>query len=218
MAFRAAVLLAVTLAFLAPSVTAHSAIFSADQQVRASVGLLNEPVSTYAVTGLDVCFTQNTTTSPRPPVAVTNAGDFTALLHAPNGATHAADLEVPFGKPNCLTFSDPLVLTLPGQYTLDLSGSINGTTISGTLVKAGGEVVDRATLTFPDAGVPDDKALDEKVSGLQSRLAALESRTTAIEDGQAQSDSDEGKFAPAPTSTILMLGLAGLVAVLRRGA
>lgn len=203
-------------ALLAPVASAHTAIYSADGLVRGSVGLLNEPVSTYAVTGLDVCFTHNVTTSPRPAVNVGNAGNFTVLLRAPNGATHTADVEVPFGKPNCLTFTDPLVLTQPGQYVVDLSGSINGTTFGVTGVKAGGEVVDRAGLTFPDANVPNDKALDEKVAALQARVDSLEAAQTDDEDVVA--DTDEGEFAPPAPATLLMLGLAGLVALLRRRA
>lgn len=218
MALRALTLPAVLLAAIAvlmPVASAHTAIGSADGKVRASVGLLNEPVSTYAVTGLDICFTQNVTTSPRPPVAVGNAGAFVATLHAPNGATHAADLEVPFGRTNCLTFADPLVLTQPGQYTVDLQGSINGTTVTATGIKAGGEVADRAALTFPDAAVPNDKELDGKVAALQAKLDALQARLDAMD---AEEESDEGKFAPPAPATLLMVGLAGLVAILRRQA
>src|SRR5688572_14705786 len=122
-----ALLTALAVALVAPSAAAHTAVFSADEKVRGSVGLLNEPVSTYAVTGLDVCFSQNTA-APRAPVNVADPANFTATLRSPSGETHSVALEVPFGRANCLTFETPLVLTEPGQYLVDLTGSINGTT------------------------------------------------------------------------------------------
>lgn len=209
MALRALLpLLATALLVAAPAVTAHTAIYSADDQVRGSVGLLNEPVSTYAVTGLDVCFTENVTTSPRPAVNVGNPGAFTASLKAPDGSVHRADLEVPFGRPNCLTFADPLVLTQPGQYLVDLSGSINGTSFAVTGIKAGGEVLDRAALTFPDAGVASNLELAGQVAALQARL-------DAVEAAQASQD-DEGKFAPGAPLVALLAVLVGIVALRRR--
>lgn len=206
MALRAVLPLLALLLVAAPLASAHTAVYSADGNVRASVGLLNEPVSTYAVTGLDVCFSENTASTPRPPVPVANPGAFTATLTAPDGTVHTADLEVPFGNPNCLTFADPLVLTQPGQYLVSLSGSINGTTFSATGVKAGGEVLDRAVLTFPDEGIASN--LD-----LMAEIAALEARLAQLEADQAE---EESQFAPgAPLASVVLL-LAAVVALRRR--
>lgn len=197
--------LAVSLA--APLATAHTAVTSADGRVRGSIGLLNEPVSTYAVTGLDVCFTQNTASSPRPAIAGINPGNFTATLRAPSGANHTAALEVPFGRPNCLTFETPLVLTEPGQYYVALSGALNGTTIDVTGIKAGGEVVDRKGITFPAEVASDEE--------LQGRIAQLESKVAALEAGHDDDEEDGEKGAPAPVGALTFLLLAVLAAARR---
>lgn len=213
MAFRAlAIALAATAILLTPAASAHTAVFSADDQVRASVGLLNEPVSTFAVTGLDVCFSQNTASSPRPAVNVGNAGAFTARLTAPDGAVHEADLEIPFGRPNCLTFADPLVLTKAGQYTLDLAGSINGTTFDAKGVLAGGPVIDRGNITFPDTDVPSEIELAQRIAALDARIAGLEQDLAA-----AEADKDDAsEFAPGAPAALLLVGLAAFAALRRR--
>lgn len=213
MAFRAfALALAATAILSTPAASAHTAVFSADDQVRASVGLLNEPVSTYTVTGLDVCFSQNTASSPRPAVNVGNAGAFTARLMAPDGAVHEADLEIPFGRPNCITFTDPLVLTKPGQYTIDLAGSINGTTFDAKGVLAGGAVLDRSNITFPHTGVLSDVQLAERIAALESRIAGLEQDLAA-----AEADKDDAsEFAPGAPAALLLVGLAAFAALRRR--
>lgn len=193
---RLALLTALAVALAAPAATAHTAVFSADNKVRGSVGLLNEPVSTYAVTGLDLCFSQNTG-APRAPVNVTDAGDFSATLRSPSGAAHSVALEVPFGKPNCLTFETPLVLTEPGQYLVDLAGSINGTTFDVKDVKAGGEVIAREEITFPATVASDED--------LEARIAALE----------AAGDDDKGIPAPAAALTFLLLAMLAAARRLR---
>jgi hypothetical protein len=166
----------------------------ADERVRGSVGLLNEPVSTYAVTGLDVCFSQNTA-APRKAVNVTDPSAFTVTLRSPSGETHAAAVEVPFGRPNCLVFDRPLVLTEPGQYLVDLVGSINGTTFDVKDIEAGGEVIAREQITFPTRVSSDED--------LEARIAALEA------DGE--------KGIPAPAAALTFALLAVLAAVRRLG-
>jgi MYXO-CTERM domain-containing protein len=213
MALRAVlVALAATAILLMPAASAHTAIFSADDKVRGSIGLLNEPVSTYTVTGLDVCFTQNTASSPRPAVNVGNAGAFTAKLTAPDGAVHEADLEIPFGRPNCLTFADPLVLTKPGQYTVDLAGAINGTTFDAKGILAGGAVIDRGNITFPHTGVLSDVQLAERIAALETRIATLEQDLAAAEADR----DDASEFAPGAPAALLLVGLAALAALRRR--
>ncbi|HJQ93242.1 MAG TPA: hypothetical protein VJ874_03030 [Candidatus Thermoplasmatota archaeon] len=189
-----ALLTALAVALAAPAATAHTTVFSADERVRGSIGLLNEPVSTYAVTGLDVCFSQNTA-APRAPVELADPANFTVTLRAPSGERHSVAVEVPFGRPNCLTFETPLVLTEPGQYHVDLTGSINGTTFDAKDVKAGGEVVAREEITFP-ATVSSDE-------DLEARIAALEAA-----DG-------DGRGIPAPAAALVFVLLAGLAAVRR---
>ena len=195
---------ALAVAVAAPAASAHTAIYSADNRVRGSVGLLNEPVSTYAVTGLDVCFTHNTAASPRTPINGINPGNFTATLTSPSGETHTAALEVPFGRANCLTFEDPLVLTEAGQYLVALSGALNGTTIDVTGIKAGGEVVDREEITFPATVASDEE--------LQDRIAALEAKVATLEADEHGEDDDDERGAPAPVGALTFVLLAVLAA------
>lgn len=207
------VALALCLSVLAPAASAHTAIFSADDRVRGSAGLLNEPTSTYAVTGLDLCFTHNNTA--RAPITGTplNPGALTVVLKAPSGATHTSPLSVPFGRANCVVFETPLVLTEPGQYLLDISGDINGTSFSEMNVKAGGPVRDRANITFPADGVIADHEAQDRIESLESELAQLRTRVQTLEAGH---EEDESNGIPAPTGIYLMLGLVALAAVLRR--
>jgi hypothetical protein len=197
---------AVALAALAalPPAAAHTSVFSEDGRVRAVVGQLNEPVSTYAVSGLDVCFQQNTTA--RAPVAGVNAGAVRAVLRSPGGEEMEQDLRAQFGRPGCFTFAEPYVLTQPGQYVVDLSGDVNGTAIHFTNVTAGGPVVDRASITFPDTGLPGDLDLQADIDALEARLAALEARPTP---------TGPARPAPAPAAALLLVGLAALAAARR---
>jgi hypothetical protein len=196
-------LAALALVALAPAASAHTSVFSPDGKVRVVVGQLNEPVSTYAVSGLDVCFQENTTA--RAPIAGINAGALQATLRAPNGANLTQDLKAQFGHAGCFTFSEPYVLTLPGQYVVDLAATINGSAVDVKGVAAGGAVVDRSDITFPDASVAGNVELQGKVSALEGRLAALE----------AEHKDTDGRKAPAPVAAWMMVGLAALAAARR---
>src|ERR1041385_8503304 len=200
---RAAALLALALAATVPAASAHTSVFSADGKVRVVVGQLNEPVSTYAVSGLDVCFQENTTA--RAPIAGINAGAISATVRAPNAAELKQDLKAQFGRAGCFTFSKPYVLTQPGQYVVDLTATINGSAGNLRNVDAGGAVVDRSAITFPDATVPSDAQLLDQIHALQARVSALE----------AEHQGSGDKKSPAPVAAWMMVGLAALAAARR---
>lgn len=195
-------LAALALVALAPAASAHTSVFSADGKVRVVVGQLNEPVSTYAVSGLDVCFQENTTA--RAPIQGINPGAIAATLRAPNGAELKQDLKAQFGRAGCFTFSEPYVLTQPGQYVADLAATINGSAVDVKNVAAGGAVVDRSDITFPDSSVASNKDLEAKVAALEARIATLE-----------KPGSDDDKKSPSPVAAWMMVGLAALAAVRR---
>jgi hypothetical protein len=189
---------------LVPLASAHSPAYSADNHVRAVIGQLNEPVSTYAVSGLDICFTTNPAdATKRVALAVANPGDFSATLTAPNGLTLHQDLKGQFGRTGCLTFAEPYVLTQPGQYFVALSGAFNGTTFAATGITAGGAVVDRANITFPDSSVASDQALQARIDALQARVDTLEAAKPAKNS------------LPMPAAAWLLVALACLAAVRR---
>lgn len=216
-----ALLVAVALALLAPAASAHTAIFSTDGKVRGSIGLLNEAVVTYSKTGLDACFTENVTVvapATRPPVAV-NPGNLTATLRAPNGQTLTMGLAAQFGRTGCVSFTEPLVLTQPGQYLMDISGSVNGSLISSTGVLAGGAVEDLGNVTFPDATIKTNIELQATIDSLTAQLTALQGRLVAVETAQAEHESaakdSDGRFAPGAPTALIIVGLAALVAARR---
>jgi hypothetical protein len=191
-----ALLTALAVALLAPGAAAHTSVFTADGNVRAVIGQLNEPVSTYAVSGLDVCFQANTTA--RTPIAAVQPGALSATLKAPNGQTLHQDLKAQFGRPGCLTFAAPYVLTQAGQYTVDLSGDVNGSAIAVTNVAAGGAVLDRTDITFPDAQVPSNLDLQARIATLEHQVGALSTTSSATHK------------SPAPVAAYLMIALAAL--------
>ena len=212
---RLLTLVLLTAALAVPGAAAHTAAYSVDGKVRASVGFLNEPVVTYKDTGLDLCFTQNQTASPRTALTDVNPGALTATLHAPGGQTLHQDLAAQFGKPGCFQFAKPLVLTQAGVYHLDLSGDINGTRYdrTGIVVGSANGIEDRGEVTWPDEGVPTNLELQDRVADLEDELAGLQNRVAAQEDAAAK---DKG--APAPAAALLLVGLAALAAVRRRAA
>lgn len=227
MALRAAALaLAATLLLLVPAASAHTPVASADGQVTASIGLLNEPVVTYATTGLDVCFRTNAGTAlsfgaTSTEVTENANANFTVTLTAPDGQPYVDNLRGQFGKPGCLTFDNPLVLTRPGQYLVELkskAGAVfNGTTFDVKEVAAGGAVRLQGNVTFPDESTPDVRGLEQRIAGLQGEVDGLEAQLQQMQQASATADAGD-EFAPGAPAALLMLGLAGLAAALRRKA
>jgi MYXO-CTERM domain-containing protein len=140
------VLAAVAVALTAPTVAAHTSVFSSDGKYRIVVGQLEEPVITGAKTGLDLCFSLNTTA--REPVAIDPLA-FEVTLVSPSGEERSQDLRGQYGRAGCYQFTEPYVLTEPGQYTVSLTGSHNGTAMQFSGVNAGGAVIDEDDIRFP---------------------------------------------------------------------
>ncbi len=154
-----------------------------------------------------MCFTENPATGTRAALTTVNPGALTATLTAPNGQTISQALKTQFGWPGCFTFDKPLVLTQPGQYLLDLTGAINGTTMNAQAITAGGAVLDRSSITFPEAGVPTNADLRDDINRLSAELAILQAEV------DAQHDDAKGIPTSAPA---LLLGLLAVAVALRR--
>lgn len=189
---------------LLPLAAAHTSVFTDDGRYRVVVGQLNEPVVTYAKTGLDVCFQANTTA--RTPLAAINAGDFSGTLISPGGERLTQDLRSQFGRPGCFQFQTPYVLTEPGQYLADLTGVANGTAFDFRGVVAGGPVEDVSAISFPER-VPTnlelaaEKADREELETLRTRLQVLESQLDSRETTKA---------SPWTGLTLVVIALAAL--------
>ncbi|MFO1534339.1 MAG: hypothetical protein ABR586_01605 [Thermoplasmatota archaeon] len=216
MAPRAYVLLALAALLVAPAASAHQTAYSVDQKYRFSIGHLNEPVTTYVKTGLDVGFTLND--AARTAVPQLNPGNLTATLVAPNGETLSMALQNQFGTVNHFTFTSPYVLTQSGVYKLRLTGSVFGSAVNidGIAVGSTNPVPPLGNVTFPDSHVPTNAELRDQVQTLQARLAELEGRQNALE---AQSGTSTAKGAPSlPAAPALVLLLAAVAVAARRRA
>jgi hypothetical protein len=148
---------------LAPVAEAHSSVFTTDGRYRLVIGLLNEPVVTGQKSGLDLCVQMNDTA--RTPLDIKVLDTVTVTLTAPDGQTLQKGLGVQFGRPGCFQFVTPQILTVPGQYLVAVTGTINGTTVDFHGVKAGGAVQDADAVSFPVPG-----------PGLESRVSNLEAQ------------------------------------------
>lgn len=199
---HALALLATAVLLAVPAASAHTAYTTADGKYRLAVGNLNEPVYTFVKTGLDVIITSNDTA--RTPFPISNPGDLTATLIAPDGHTLSQPLTKQFGTVNRLTFQEGYVLTQPGQYKVHLVGTINGTAIDATINDAG-VLGDQKDITFPDTQVPSSLEL-------ASRVAALEQQVSAM---SASSSAPATHKSPAPVAAYLVIALAVLAAARR---
>lgn len=212
MSMRIALVTLAALLLVAPA-AAHTSVFSPDGKYRAVVGLLEEPVVTYQKTGLDLCFQANNTA--RAPLSAVNPGGLTATLVSPDGERLTQELRSQFGRPGCFSFQDPIVLTMPGQYTVDLEGDVNGTMVDFTGVLAGGAVKDLGIVQFPN----DDPTTAELASELvahgdaatKAELEALRARVQALESKPAAEPRD----APMP-ALLAVLAVLGIAVALRR--
>jgi len=196
---------------LAPAASAHTSVFSSDAKYRVVIGLLEEPVVTYQKTGLDLCFQANTTA--RAPVTV-NPGGLTATLVSPDGKRLTQELRAQFGRTGCYQFQDPFVLTVPGQYNVELSGDVNGTQVAFAGVAAGGPVKDSGMLSFPnDDPTPAELSASLQAKADKAELEALRVRVQALEQGGSETQAKGAPF-PALAALVAVLGLA--VALRRR--
>ncbi len=209
-AFAAATALVAGILMVVPA-NAHSTYFSDDDKYRIVTGQLDEPVYTYAKTGLDVCFTLNTTA--REPLPTVNPGALTAVLVSPSNEELTMPLKAQFGRPGCYQFSEAYILTEPGQYTINLDGLVDATAVDMHGMLAGGKVGAMENVTFPDSGVRNNAQLAHENAALKAQVDALTARVSVLE-GKA----GEAKGAGAPASVLLLMATLGMAFVMRRKA
>lgn len=200
-----------------PASSAHSVqVLPGD--VRVVVGLLEEPVTTDMKSGLDICFTTNTTD--KAPVTIDTA-TLEVTLESPNGHSMTQALKTQFGRAGCYTFTDPIFFTQAGQYTVDLDGKLNGADFDVHGIKAGGAVAAMSAITFPDSHVAgnlqlgnDTRVNQQQIAQLQQTLADLQQNILQLQRDVAalkasQSPTTTAKGSPAPT--MVLAGLAVVV-------
>lgn len=213
---------------LAPVAAAHSHVESDDGRYEFTIGLLNEPVVTYDKTGLDLCVKQMPANHDEleaqgiqvqgTAVAV-DVSTVTVTLWSPSGQSLSQPLKAQFGRVGCYQFLDPIVLTLQGQYTVDVAGTVNGTALRITGIKAGGAVGNESSLTFPASHIDSLETLSTKqadhaaeLAKLRQQVAGLSSEVTAMK--KAQSTGAQG--APGLSLVGVLLALGGVALARRR--
>lgn len=179
MALRALALVALFALLLAPVASAHQAAYSVDNKYRFSVGHLNEPITTYVKTGLDLSLTLNDAS--RTAIPQLNPGNLTATLVAPDGNHLSLPLQNQFGTVNHFTFTQPYILTQSGVYHLTVTGLVFGSAVNFENVAVGSTtpVPAMSNVTFPASKVATNLELQDQVTALQARIAALEAKPTA---------------------------------------
>lgn len=178
----ARLLLLATFLFLlatVPTVAAHTTVTTPDGKYFVTVGNLNEPVTTFMKTGLDLIVRANNS-------GVRGAGigglqlTLNATLAAPNGQTLSQPLRSQFGVSGGYSFEEPYFLTLPGSYYLRLTGRINQTDVNFTGVLVGsGPIPSMDELHFPDA-VSTPKEIEDRLAALESENDQLRSELAAL--------------------------------------
>lgn len=195
-----------------PLASAHNEYETDDGKYRVVVGQLNEPTVTWSKTGLDLCFQQlppgeMDEEAEGAPLTV-NTGSLTVTLTAPNNKTLSQPLRGQFGRPGCYQFQDPYVLTVPGQYKVDMTGSINGTPVAFHGMLAGGAVKDQVALTFPDGGAPTNLDLSSESAALKNRVDTLEASNKELSQ---RVKALETKASATPSKGASALPVVGLV-------
>lgn len=201
--YRVAAVLLLALAIATPAADAHARSTSSDGKVTIVVGHLNEPITTYVKSGLDLRFTHVGNATP----VLGAQNTLTAVLVAPdNTTTLESRLEAQFGKDGSYTLEEPYFLTQPGQYRLRLTGTAGGSDVSGTYSVAS-PVPAQGGATFPDTNVPSNAELQDRLARAEARIAQLESQA-----GTSGTKPAPGLALPL---TVALLGLVALVAVRR---
>jgi hypothetical protein len=184
----------------APAASAHTTAPAADGAYCVTAGNLNEPVTTYVKTGLDLTIRAGlgagTCSSADRGAEVAGAHEsLQVTLLAPNGAELSQTLQPQFGSVGRYTFDEPYVLTETGEYFVHVTGTLGDDEIDVSVLVGSGPIPAFEDLTFPAAGLP---SLQE----IETRLAALEAHT----------DEDEESSMPSPgvlwTVAVALVGAA----------
>lgn len=192
-----------------PTATAHTTVGTADGKYLVTAGNLDEPVTTFTKTGLDLIIRANQTGN----AGITGAHlTLDATLIAPNGEELSEPLEGQFGEPGSYTFEDPYFLTLPGEYFLRVKGKINETDVDLRILVGSGPIPAAEELTFPDE-IQSEKQLQQRIADLEKRLADLQVQVDAM---GSDAEKKDGGSAPGTDSFTMLLLLATVGVVLAR--
>lgn len=183
--------LAIALLLATPAALAHTTQDTGDGQYLITVGNRNEPVYTYVPTGLDLIIRENNTE--RTPVLNAHLQDLEATLVAPNGETMTRTLVAQFGNPGRYSFDEGYTLSEPGEYFLELEGDLFGSTVDDRILVGSGPLEERTF--FPDENIMSPAEMQQHITALEARLAALE--------------VDDGNPAPGLAIPLAMVALVG---------
>lgn len=168
--------LGVLAALLAASAaSAHTTAPVAGGAYCVTAGNLNEPVTTYVKTGLELIIREGlgagTCASDDRGADVTGAHEsLEATLIAPSGAELTQALQPQFGTVGRYTFEEPYVLTEPGEYHVHVTGTLGDQAVDETILVGSGPVPDWSDHTFPALGLPTMQEIDGRLSALEAHM------------------------------------------------
>lgn len=191
---------ALLLVALVPAGEAHTTQPAADGTHCITAGNLNEPITTYVKTGLDLIVRESlgagTCDSGDRGDEVAGAHEtLEAVLMAPNGAELKQDLRVQHGAVGRYSFTEPYILTEPGEYFVHVTGTLGGIAVDETILVGSGPVPAWGDHTFPAAGLGDPE-------DIESRVAALEAM--ALEHMPSEGETTPGLGVLALLGTVLV--------------
>lgn len=191
---------------LAPTATAHERYETDDGEVGIVLGEQDEPVYTYDWTNIDLSLSDAGSGEP-----ITGAEETLELtLIAPNGAELSMPLVPQHGTEGRYAFEEDYFLTIPGQYTARLEGSIAGSPISGEYLLPGPRP-DMKPHAFPTPVSHDLVDLAQENEELRATVEDLEARIEALESGHVDGAVDKGAPGPALPALLALLGISFLV-------
>lgn len=208
---------AIALLLIVPSVAAHNTVESDDGEYFITIGHSNEPTTTWMKTGLDLTIRENVDGEGGDEVPGAH-NTLTATYISPGGEEMTQPLETQHGAVGRYSFSDPFYLTEPGQYRLQLSGTIENTTVDGTY-DVSGPVPAWGEATFPDVNTMTNGELQDEIADLASQVAALQSQVDQLEaeaDAHADEGDDAGTTTPGPGFVLVALAMVALAFLARR--
>lgn len=171
-----------TLLLLAPAVDGHVSETLNDHKTTITFGFLNEPVTTYQRTGLDLGLKDGKGRNITLDAATLAAFNITITRGSYGGggpALHLKGKVLPQeGRPGWYTY--PIVFTEPGNYTLRIDGFYNNTRVTRVDMRSGHEVKVASDQMFP-AKVPDLGKQDLRIQQLEADVEDLRVKVARLQ-------------------------------------
>lgn len=207
----ASVAMLLACAILISPAAAHTTKQTNDRHVTLTYGLLDEPVTTYQRTGLELCLNDGKgnpikgVATSQPAVNIT----LTYGAYARGGPVLYLTGDIkPFpDRPGCYTY--PLVFTTAGSYSLHVHGPINGTIVNIDLAPDGDHAVTNSTQFMFPVQARSAEQQDARIAQLEADIEVLRGEVARLKPVQVS----PGLAGVVPEMAVLLA--AGLFAARR---